>query len=102
MQQPDSTADQLGQFHEKVCISESNAAANREVLGRLQEELLIIQRLHKVLRPFLLRRTKEQVLTEPQALIVMSCFAPKNPRVGAALEFLAMERPRNLPPLFRC
>ena len=60
MQQPDSTADQLGQFHEKVCISESNAAANREVLGRLQEELLIIQRLHKVLRPFLLRRTKEQ------------------------------------------
>merc|ERR1712137_486067 len=39
-----------------------------------EEELLIIQRLHSVLRPFILRRTKDLVLNElPERRIVDIC-----------------------------
>ena len=56
---------------EALRLQENPLDPEAEATGRLprmsmhlKEELLIIQRLHKVLRPFLLRRTKEQVLTE--------------------------------------
>ncbi|CAE7475525.1 SNF2 [Symbiodinium natans] len=46
-----------------VRLGAQEEAEVRQLLSE-EEELLIIQRLHKVLRPFLLRRTKEQVLTD--------------------------------------
>eukprot|EP00439_Symbiodinium_sp_Y106_P026619 s1592_g3.t1 len=47
-----------------VRLGAQEAEAEVSQLLSEEEELLIIQRLHKVLRPFLLRRTKEQVLTD--------------------------------------
>ncbi|CAE7225076.1 SNF2, partial [Symbiodinium microadriaticum] len=47
----------------RLGAQEAEEAEMSQLLSE-EEELLIIQRLHKVLRPFLLRRTKEQVLTD--------------------------------------
>ncbi len=43
-----------------------------------EEQILIIRRLHKVLRPFLLRRLKKEVLTQlpDKVSIVSKCLMP--------------------------
>ena len=60
---------------------EENESAESVLLGE-EESLLVINRLHQVLRPFMLRRLKDSVATElppkvcPPVLTTFVCSIP--------------------------
>mmetsp|Transcript_18313 Transcript_18313/g.42869 ORF Transcript_18313/g.42869 Transcript_18313/m.42869 type:complete len:431 (-) Transcript_18313:14-1306(-) len=60
----------------KLSLSADSLQMQTTELLSEEEELLIIQRLHKVLRPFLLRRTKDMVLADLPPKRVVDIWVP--------------------------